>query len=100
MKNVFIKVESVFTANVMANAIASAKADENTLAVNKKIGMSRKTGKMILTIAEANATAKALEAYSKTTKHAPSAKMSKELATAIRMRTAAACKAVKASVEA
>ena len=61
--------------------------------------MSRKTGKAILTISEANATAKALETYAKTTEHEPSAKMAHSLAFGIRMKTAAACKAAKAAVE-
>lgn len=97
MKNVFVEITSVFTANTLTNAIAAAKSNDNTVAVNEKIGMSRKTGKLIMSIPEANETAKALEAYAKKTTHAASAKMAKSLATAIRFKTAAACKAVKAA---
>ncbi len=88
MKNVFVKVENEFTANVLTNAVSA----EST--VNQKVGMSRKTGKLVMSITEANETAKALENYAKKTAHAASAKMAKTLATAIRFKTAAACKAV------
>lgn len=94
MKNVFIKIESVFTSNVLTNAMSAAEISEN---LNKKIGMSRNTGKLIMSIPEANTAAKALETYAKKTAHAASAKMAKSLATAIRFRTAAACKAAVAA---
>lgn len=91
MKNVFVKVENEFTANVLGNAVSAESS------VNQKVGMSRKTGKLIMSITEANETAKALEAYAKKTAHAASAKLAKSLATAIRFRTAAACKAAVAA---
>ena len=98
--NVFVKVESEFVANVITNAINSAKATEEALSVYKKNGIARKTGKLVLTIEEANTLARALENYSKTTQHEASAKMARAIAFGTRMRTAAACKAVKAEAKA
>ena len=99
MRNVYVSVKDQFTANTISNALKNATATEATLAAYKKTGMARKTGKMILTIPEANATAKALEVYAKTTEHEPSAKLARSIAFGIRMRTAAACNAAKAAVE-
>ena len=99
MKNatVFVKVESEFVSNVITNAINSAKATEEALSVYRKNGIARKSGKLVLTIAEANTLARALENYSETTEHAASYKMAKSLAFAVRMRTAQACKNAKAN---
>ena len=98
--NVFVAVESQFVANVITNAVNAAKASDVTLSIYRKNGIARKTGKLVLTIEEANALSKALEAYAKTTSHAASAKMAKSIAFGTRMRTAAACKAVKAEAKA
>lgn len=98
-KNVFIKVDNEFIANTIANAVKATEKSDIMDGVSKKVGMARKTGKLILGITEANGVAKALETYSKGTESAPAARMAKSLAGAIRLRTAIACKNAKLAAE-
>ena len=87
-----VKVESVFAANVLTNSTRTASAE-----LRQKVGMGRKTGKVIMTIAEANELSKSLETYAKTTKHEPSAKMARSIAFGCRQKTARVCNAIKAA---